>query len=220
MEKEYTIFGQKVRASILTLSAICVLSVCLIFFVIVPQISAISDLREKIDTKNAQVAFLKESLSNLNSVPENVLNTDYVVVNEALPSNKNIIAVFSRINQIALDSDTQLSGFTLKVGDLYARAKQKNAAVVPQNGMPVFDISVSLAAEDKASVAQFVDLVYKTLPVARVNKITSDETAASLDISFYYKPFDLDKIQQTNDVKQYQQTGGSTLQEINEWGSK
>ena len=156
----------------------------------------------------------------MNSVPGDTLDSDYTVANEALPSNKNIIAVFSRVNQIALDSNAQVSGFTLKIGDLYRKTKDKTTEIAPPNGMPILDISVSLAVENKASIKQFIDLVYKSLPVAKVNKISSDDSTASLEISFYYKPFDLDKIQQTNNTRQYQQTDPTTLEKIKEWESK
>jgi hypothetical protein len=219
MEKQYILFGQRIPTSSLILGAVGLLSMCLVFFVIIPQLSAISDLRNQIATKNTDVATLKQSLSNINAVPEGVLNDDYTAANEALPSNKNIIAVFSRVNQIALDSDAALSGFTLKLGDLYSKSKKKSP-LVPQNGTPVIDISVSLAVVDKASIAKFIDLVYKSLPVARVNSVSSDASTASIEMSFYYKPYDLEKIQQTNEVQQYQQTGADTLQKVKGWESK
>lgn len=206
MNKEYEFLGKKLSTEQLISFVLVFLGFGVILFVIFPQIENIGLQREMNATKQAQVDELKNSLNVLQSVSTEQVESDMKLANSALPTNKDVIAVFSAISSLANFSNVQLRGFTIKVGDLYVKdesAKATDVDITSVTGFPTMDVVITLTAADQKNLVIFSEELYKNYPIARINTVSAQENESMVEISFYYRPYDLSKIEGSNRLMPY-----------------
>jgi hypothetical protein len=221
VNKDYTVFGKKIDSGTLISAALALLGVVLILVVIKPQIESIGEQREQNTLKQNEIVQLQSSLAALNSVSAERVADDVKIMNEALPTNKDIITIFSTIISLTTKTGVELSGFTLQVGDIFNTTKDKAAPdqidVSSDTGFPALNVQLTLQSTDQSQVVEFTKLLYEKLPLARVNNVTAQEGSSSLDISFYYRPQDLTILQNTNTIPGYTKESLNTLDTLRKW---
>ncbi len=217
MNKEYELFGRKVATSTLIALLLFFVGFILIMVVIIPQFGNIGQQREINMLKQTQVGTLQRSLAALNSVSDQRLASDRQLLTSALPANKEVISVFSSIIGLASQVGIQVEGFTIQVGTVYdVDNKDAEVDVSSDTGFPSMNVIVSLTSTDQRQLAQFTDLLYKKFPIARVNKVTAHQSNSSVEISFYYRPYDLSQIQNTTEIPGYTNESLELLKKLRE----
>lgn len=206
MNKEYVFLGRKLTAEQLIAFALIFLGFGVILFVILPQIDNIGLQREMNSKKQVKVEELRNSLNVLQSVSAEQVEQDLKLASSALPANKDVISVYTSIASLANFSNVQLRGFTIKVGDLYVKdesAKAEDVDISSATGFPTMDVIVTLSAADQKNLVVFTEELYKNFPIARINTVSAQENESMVEISFYYRPYDLSKIEGSDKLTPY-----------------
>ncbi|HRN96510.1 MAG TPA: hypothetical protein PLD54_03640 [Candidatus Levybacteria bacterium] len=205
MNKEYNLYGKKISASIIIGVILVVFGFVLVTAVIIPQIRSIGEQREANSLKQSEVAQLESSLAALNSVSDQRVASDIDVLTSALPANKEVISVFSSIISLATDVGVQVRGFTIQVGDIYDinPEQSQEVDVTSDTGFPSMNVMLTLNSTDQRQIVEFTKQLYKNFPISKINTISAQETNSMLEISFYYRPYDLDTLQNTTVIPGY-----------------
>ncbi len=158
-----------------------------IFRVILPQWSDILDAQSLVTTKGSTVSAKEQSVQVLNSISEDKVNNDYDLITTALPVQKDVVLIFTELNDVASKTNVKLGGFTLKVGDVYSQSKVSGSKTSGAIGFPSLKIMVNVAGQSD-NLRKFADELYKSVPLVEIGNIDIGSNNASLDVSFYYKP--------------------------------
>lgn len=196
MDKKVELFGMKLRQDYLLSAAMCIFALCLIFFVILPQFSEMGEAREKIADQRKQVQDLQTSVSTLQSISDSALQNDSDLASSALPSNKNYISVFSKVTQLAQKENISINGFTVSVGRYYTNKEKggKDEIINSDLGAPTLKIDLEVEYPSSAAMSDFIDGLYTSFPLTKIQKMTSIDQKSTLEILYFYKPFDLNQI--------------------------
>jgi hypothetical protein len=204
MNKDQVVFGKKISSQILIAVALGILTIVLILGIILPQVQGITVEIEKNSNKTNEVRELQASLSALNAVSPERLKSDVEVLTTALPTNKEVISVFSSIISLATQAGVQVRGFTIQVGEVYdTKEGEDTEDLSSKTSFPSMNVILSLTSSNQRQVITFTEELYKSFPIAKINSVASQEGSSSLEISFYYRPYDLERLQNTKEVPAY-----------------
>ncbi len=217
MNKDYVLFGKKFTAEQMLAVSLVLLGFFVILFVILPQIDSIGLQREQNQAKKAEVNELQNSLNVMQSISSEQVEADLKLASSALPTNKDIISIFSAISELASSSDVQLRGFTIKVGELYTKATGESNQVdntTSVTGVPSMDVTITVSTVDDKNLVAFTQQLYKNFPIARINTLNSQKNDGMIELSFYYRPYDLKQIEGVNLVSPYNTQYSDLIQQL------
>lgn len=204
MNKEYVLFGRKLSSESVIVTALGFLMIVLIFGIIVPQIQGIAREIEKHNLKSEEVQKLQASLQAMNAVSNDRLQSDVELLTDALPTNKEVVSLFSSIIALASESNVQVRGFTIQVGEIYATGESTNTTDSrSETGFPSMNVLLSLSSASQRQVVPFTQALYKNFPIAKVNAVAAQDGSSSLEISFYYRPYNIERLQNSREVPGY-----------------
>ncbi len=190
------------------------LSTFLLFRVILPQLSSISDIKNEISDKNAKVSALNTSLSAITGQSGADIDSVFSTTTHALPNSKDIALIFTSLSGAASNSDTSLQEFSLKVGSIYGKAA--DTAVQSTLGTPSVSVRASVSGSPDG-ILKFTEQVQKQLPLAEITSIDSNGDLATFQISFFYKPTDLARVAKQNNVTPLTQSQLNLLNQLKTW---
>lgn len=170
-------------------SALFLIGAVFIFFqIILPNLLAAGDLRGQIDTEQKKINDYKNSETVLGKLDKIVLARQADLVTRALPSSKDIQAIYLSLTQSAASANISVRGFSVKVGDIFQKKSlEKNSAI----GVPFVVVNLLISAADPASLYAFSQALVKHLPLNTIVRASVTSGEGDMDIVFYYKPFDL-----------------------------
>jgi hypothetical protein len=203
VNKQYIVFGKKISGEILVITALGLLMMILIGAIILPQIRGLALEIEKNRIKGEEVQKLKNSLAALNAVSDDRLDSDVQVLTSTLPTNKEVISIFSSLISLASEAGVQVRGFTIQVGQVYDTKQEEDVELHSATGFPSMNVILSLTSTDERQLVAFSEALYKSYPIAKINSLASQDGSSSLEISFYYRPHNLDSLQTTKEVPAY-----------------
>lgn len=189
----------------------------IVFQVIMPQISSIFSLQEKISAKSEEASLLQMSLDNLASLDSTRLAADFKTVNSALPTAKDIGGMFSALNLAAGKSNVTIRGFSLKVGKLFG------TQTTPQTntfGVPYLTVSAKASASDSRNFITFLSELQKSFPISEVRSMNAESSTANFEINFYYQPLDIKALVKQERVEPLTKSENNLLEELRDWESK
>lgn len=190
------------------------LSLFIIFGVIVPQLSAVSESSRQIQNNAKDVEELKKTLSVVASQNEADLTSDLSTSLKALPHSKDITLIFGALSSSAASSQIQLREFSLEVGGLFGGAQ---ASSVNIKGSPSVNVIARVSAGNPFILIKFSNEIQKRLPLAQVTQIDANEALATFNISFYYKPLDLTLISREPNAAPLTQADSDLINKLKEW---
>ncbi len=158
-----------------------------LFRIILPQWSDIQDTMQLVNSKTEAVAAKEETVSLLNSMSLESVNTDYELITTALPVQKDIVLIFSELNSAAAAAGVELGGFTVKVGGVYAADTPTQTASKSLNGIPYLNTLVNVNGNNE-NVRKFALELYKSIPLVEIKTIDISKRDARYDVNFYFKP--------------------------------
>lgn len=157
-----------------------------LFRVVLPQWSDISDAQALLTTKSSTIAAKEASLNLLRSLPDEKVNSDFELATTALPLKKDIVLIYNQLNSVASRVKVQLGGFSVRIGGIYETEKAKPARATV-GGIPGINILVSVSGENE-NIRKFASELYKSIPLVQINDIDVGNKDARYDVVFYYKP--------------------------------
>lgn len=164
-------------------------SIFVLFRVVIPQWSDISDVKSLLTTKSNIVEAKGQSVITLNSLSQEVVDENYTIATTALPIQKDVVLIYTELTSAAEKVDVKLGGFSIKVGGIYAADTKKPVADTSRvvNGIPFLNILINVTGPNP-NLRKFAEELYKSIPLVDIKSIDISRTDARLDVNFYYKP--------------------------------
>ena len=189
------------------------LSFFIIFGIIIPQGSSISEANKTISAKQQEVDSLAQTLKLLSSLNENEVSSNLSTTTKALPTAKDISLIFTALTSAAAASETNIRDFSLKIGRLYGKAEEANTTL----GVPEVEVIVRVSASSSSGFVSFSNEMQKRLPLSEIKKIDTNGIDGAYELSFYYKPHDISKISSQTTVAPLSQSDLNLINQLREW---
>lgn len=188
MQELQRIYNKRKRQLLPIIFGFCAFFV--LFRIILPQWSDIQDVKQLLNSKEASVNAKQASVTLLNSIPQNEVDSNYQLVTTALPIQKDIILIYSELNDAATKTGVTLGGFSLKVGSIYSASKKVSKAQSSIAGIPLLNMLVTVTGPSE-NVKQFADTLYESIPLVEIKSVDISKSDARYDVNFYFKPIEL-----------------------------
>lgn len=154
----------------------------IILFFVVPQLLSFPS---KLSERNSEVARLDEiraAKEILASTNDSVLDSQVETVSNVLPIDRGFESIFNSISESANLSNVQIGGYVFNdSGQVVAEEGQEAPSRILK-----FTILIN-GTPDQAAL--FLEELYKTGPLAGINRINYVDGATEIEVDFYYKPF-------------------------------
>lgn len=155
-------------------------ALCLLFYVIFPQVQQWYSDQDKITQIEAKIDTLNKSLNTVKNLDTTVLEANLKTATTALPDGKDFIGVLTAISGAAQASGTSVDDYAFQVGDLSQSAVPKDTSL---------QINVTLKGNID-HIRQFVSELKNQFPISHITEIhIAGNQSATLVIVFFYKPF-------------------------------
>lgn len=182
---------------------------------ILPQITNWFSVQEEVDATQARINMMRQNSRKLESLNRLDVDRDFVVVTEALPSEKNFMGILNAINQAALNSNVSLSDYEFSLGTVSSIKKNKEVSIV---STPInINISIDGNVDD---VNNFMFEIEKKLPIAEIKTINFSNNSGEILLVFYVKPQSNLDINYSDPIESYTQDERSVIQNIYQWSSQ
>lgn len=95
---------------------VVVLSIGMLIFVLLPQITSVTELLSELDSTNTEVQNLELKVNQLNNLPNSDLLAQKSKIDRILPSKKPLLDLLSAFEQVAAKTDVTFSDVSLSPG--------------------------------------------------------------------------------------------------------
>lgn len=161
-------------------------SIFVVSKVILPQIEEIKAVSADIEKKKEVVANLQTTLNVLNSMTTEEINENFDLSNAALPHGKDLVLIFDELLSASRRAGVELGDLKIRVGDVYSRNKKEEERA-PEIGSPALNFSVG-AAGGTEELKKFASILYQTVPLTEVVRVSISEDAGEFVANFFYNP--------------------------------
>ena len=162
-----------------------VITLCVVVFfgVVMPQFQSYLDNQDTVATDRQTIETLNQNIQTLAVLQEDTLTKDLVIVNAALPSEKDYSGIFNAISEAASLSNVSLGDYSFQVGDIFS--KKTTAAASGQ--LPI-DVTLSISG-DLPAAQKFIDALSKEFPLSEVISLSTRGNGGSeIKATFFYNP--------------------------------
>lgn len=168
---------------------VVVLFVVSLFVVIVPRISAISDMRKKATETDNMTKSVQEKIKYLSGINPVDLKQNTNRLNSAIFAEKNSYFLIDIIRGIADQYDFQIQDFSLSPGEV----KQEDKTAVKKAVDAVTKIPVDMVlVGPRAKYLDFIEAMEKSLPILSMDRfqLVTEQDTIKLDVMLvsYYIP--------------------------------
>lgn len=164
-------------------------TIFIVFQVILPSVESSGNLNRELSAEGKKLSEYKNSITVLSSLNDKELNKNFDIVTSALPATKDLQGMFLALNNAAGESNAILSGFSVQAGEVF----EKNAKESTSSN-PAVSMSVELSGIDENNLLDFMGKLSSNFPLSKITLIDLINGQAEIDIDFYYKPYDLNRI--------------------------
>jgi hypothetical protein len=212
MKTVFKFYYQKYKKQLLP---VVLFSLCffIIFRVIIPQLSSISESNQIISDRSKELETLTQTLEILSSLNQDQASSNLSTATSALPTKKDIAVIFSALSSAASASETELREFSLKVGGLYGRAERGSGV----KGVPLIDVVARITSAEASGYVNFTTELQERLPLSEVKSVDVNENAGTYELGFYYKPLDLTLVAKQDKVVPLTQKDLNLMSQLETW---
>jgi hypothetical protein len=214
MDKKIRSFFVKYKKLIVPL-ALDLASVFIVFGVIFPQISTISNQNSEIEKQNEVLINLRNSLNTINSQDVTVLDENFSIATRALPVSKDVALIFSSLTDASSGTNNILGDFSLTVGGVYGRAAQLIEGVT---SVPSVGVTANVSGSSARNLALILEYLLRHIPLTEVKQARISQDAADLQVNYFYKPVDVSRITKSDKVTPLSQADQNTIEQMKDWG--
>lgn len=165
-------------------------AVFILFQVIFPAASVVGSASRDLKLEKEKLASYTSSISTLQKTDESQLTADVNQATSALPSSKDIEAVYFALTTSASKAGVILSGFSVNVGDVFGKDETPSREI----GIPSIKLNIQLRGANAESLLLFTNALQDMNPLSKVISADFSEGSGDMKVLFYYKPYDLTKI--------------------------
>lgn len=217
MEKMFAPYYSKYKQYILPLILFCV-SFFIIFKVFLPELSSISEEKRVIEAKKMEIETLQKTYETLSGQDDTEIDDDLKIATSALPASKDPSAIFQAMVSAAAKSNVELKQFSFKVGSIYGKQAQSFSS--DKTGIPFLTVLIRISSTDAQNFIRFASEIQKSVPIAEVKNINMQGSSGTLEVNFYYKPYDLTVLTKQNKIIPLTPAEEKILEQLREWGKK
>lgn len=203
MEKPKTLKDYFLGLKIYLFPSFSLLLVLLLFsFVIKGKILAIFEVRGKIRSQREQLSRLIEKQTALSALDETALKEQFLLANEAVPSERDVAGFLAQVERIALENGLLVEGVTLEGGEIATESAEK-IEEVEEKETPLqketedkFRSQVTIKGEVER-IRDFLEKILGSKRVVEVNKVqlsapltqvaTPSAMTATLTVDVFFK---------------------------------
>lgn len=183
----------------------------ILIFIVVPEFKHYLSSKEELKMETQKLEVLRNNYNFLLSLDDSKINTDFKILSQALPSNKDFVGIMSAITIAGSKAGVSVEDFNFSLGDL-------DKAGIDVSQFPSIKIDVNIGGNAQA-VTEFITQLYKTVPASEIKSIKSSGNATSLIIVFYYKPFPPQGINNQAPITSLSSQDKSTIENVSSWNS-
>lgn len=191
-----------------------------IFRIILPQWTDIQDVQQLISTKLSTVSAKDSNVTLLNSMPNETVDSNYNLVATALPIQKDVVLIFSELNNVSAKTNVKLGGFSLQVGGIYSNNKTaalSGGKTQGISGIPYLTILINVSG-DNDNLKQFAEELYKSIPLVEIKDINISKNNAQYNVNFFFKQVALRPANvNTTQLKSLSADENSLLTKLKSW---
>lgn len=161
-------------------------AVFVLFRIVFPQWTDIADTLNIMNVKSEEVKAKEATFVLLNSIPDEKINKDYATITTAIPTQKDIVLIYTELSSASNAVGVKLGGFNVKIGGIYSTSTTKPTEKTI-SGVPFMNIIVSVAGSG-TSLSKFADKLYESVPLVEIKSVDIGKNDARYDVNFYFKP--------------------------------
>ncbi len=194
-------------------STIIVACILLIMFVIYPEIQNFLNIDAQVTQLKTQISTLQNNINNISGLNDSDLQTNFNLVNNAVPVDKDFSGAIQDISSVAIQSNVILNDFTVKVGD-YASKSNTPGSSSTQDFTLDIDIDGS-----PSGIVNFLTKIKNSLPLMSVESISISQAQATIALQVYYVPYQQHTVDLTTYNLSLNPTDQSTLNQLASWNT-
>lgn len=205
----FNILYRKYKSFVLPV-VIIIVCLTLLFIVIVPQVQAVLDAKEKEKIEKQKLELLKNNYNLLQNMNLDKLNTEFEMLSKTLPSGKDFAGIINSISDKSVKTGVRIGDFEFTVGNI---SKNTEGTIA----FPSIQITLDVVGEPE-SILNFVKQLYKSMPLCEITTIEQGEKSARIKIQFFYKAFPQGPISNETLITAFSSTDTALINELSSWG--
>jgi len=209
----YYRYKDSVYYSVTLLGLIVVVSLLLLFWFIIPEISSWFSIRNEVIATNQKLNILQNNITTMQNIDSSLLNSQMSIAASALPVQQDPAAILSAISTAALLSHVSLNDFNFQLDTPDNSSGQQEAGATPIQLV----VSVNGSVSD---VKQFLGQLSEEVPVVEVVSIDQEGQTATITLHFYEKPFPAFHFTPETPIAPLSDTQLLLLQNLSVWQQK
>ena len=191
-----------------TIIIVCIL---LSVFVIYPQIQNFLNINAQVSQLKSQISTLQNNINNINNLNDNDLQSNFDLMNEAVPVDKDFAGAIEAISSAATDTNVILEDYTVVVGSYSSKAQSRTS-----NNSLTLNISINGSL---SGIVNYLTKIKQSLPLMEVQNITVVKNQATMEISVYYVPYRQSSVDLTSTNLSLSPVEQSTLNQLSDWNA-
>lgn len=190
----------------------------ILFRIVVPQWTDIVDAQDLVSKKKESITSKQQNIQFLNSIPDAKIENDFNTVTTALPTQKDIILIYTELVDAAARANVVLGGFSVNLGGIYSTEKVREKTKESIIGIPIINILISVSGPTN-SLKRFADELYQSIPLLEIVGVNMSESEARYDVNFFYKPISVRPQSATNaTLESLTRQETERISQLNTWG--
>lgn len=209
--EEVKSYYNKYKIYVLPIGIICA-SIFALFQVLLPQILSLSESQRDMGERQLRVQKLKDSVTTIKSLSDETLDKNLDVATGALPTNKDILRIYSGLSSAAERAKVSVDRFAFGGINVYQNPQDK--------ALDVQNILVTVTVKgDRDSLEGYINQLYKTFPLIEVRSANFliKEEQLDLQIAFYFKPYNTEIIAGTYEIRAFTPSELDVLKTVESW---
>lgn len=184
------------------------ISILLFLFFILPQAIDFPTRINDLEVENQKLKKIKTSLNLVSNANSDELDSDIQTITKTLPQDKNFEKILNSISLAASLSNTLVISYKFQdsVSSMGAGVKD----------IPTLNFKIEIFG-DPNDASLFIEELYKLNPISEVTKIKTESGLTTLEVSFYYKPFETLSQEQKIEINNTSSKQLSTLETVSLW---
>lgn len=192
-----------------------VVSLVLLFYVVIPELSNWFSIQQEVDTTQQQIAILQQNISFINSLDKTQLDSQLQTASHALPPEKDFGSVLQAVGYAAAKSNVSLNNYSFQIGTIKTASTLPGIAVSKVDTTPIQIVVVVNGSFD--NLVTFMKDLQNNLPLATVIKVDGSGSNLSMTLQFYQKPFPKIVFSGTTPLTQLTANDNKLLQQLSQW---
>lgn len=199
--------------------AIILFGLIAVVFAVIPAIRSTVDLYEKIGVIQKEVDALSGKLALLQSMDEESLRGQLVVLLSAIPQDKSVPTIFGTVDGLVAKAGVRITDMTIaNPGSIATASATKSSASLKVKGVPFLPLSLEVAGSYD-QIQEFFSLINQVRRLFTVENFdlsvpSVGETHARIAMGAYYQPLPIKVGSVEAPIQNFSPTELATLEKL------